>query len=290
MFGRNSAAAKFNLHSSCMACTLPNICCAPGPCCLPRCHHRACRPAGGSVDGGSSATTVVVVLVVCCVVQWCCCCSDVLSSILLCSWPLLCCCGCLQASLADNLLAANVPPQQQCCCLQRRPELYCAEPLLLCCCVAAQASLTDNLLQANASPQQQSRLALLGNSFASYQARWAAPHAGSRPSSVRPDRLLALVEAGGCCAACHAAAYCVVLSCIVLRCLVLWVCWLLWTAPLHSTGRLHRKHPLTKLPAVRHVCAAMSVPTCFSCMWLQEPCLSWLCPTMATPWPQPSMT
>jgi hypothetical protein len=60
-----------------------------------------------------------------------------------------------------------------------------------------QAVLTDNLLLANASPQQQSQLALLGNSFASYQARWAAPQ-GARPTTKRPDRLLQLVEAGEC--------------------------------------------------------------------------------------------
>ncbi|WIA36017.1 hypothetical protein OEZ86_007380 [Tetradesmus obliquus] len=60
-----------------------------------------------------------------------------------------------------------------------------------------EAGLTDNLLLANASPQQQ-HLALLGNSFGSYQARWAAPSA-RRPSTVRPDRLLQLVEQGAVC-------------------------------------------------------------------------------------------
>ncbi|WIA15841.1 hypothetical protein OEZ85_012596 [Tetradesmus obliquus] len=61
-----------------------------------------------------------------------------------------------------------------------------------------EAGLTDNLLLANASPQQQQHLALLGNSFGSYQARWAAPSA-LRPSTVRPDRLLQLVEQGAVC-------------------------------------------------------------------------------------------
>jgi hypothetical protein len=64
-----------------------------------------------------------------------------------------------------------------------------------------QAALTDNLLCANGAPQQQRHLALLGNSFATYQARWAAP-AGSRPSTVRPDRLLQLVDQGECAALC----------------------------------------------------------------------------------------
>eukprot|EP00775_Hariotina_reticulata_P004016 gene4016-4266_t len=53
--------------------------------------------------------------------------------------------------------------------------------------------LCDNLLQANWSPHQLSHLAILGNSFASYQVRWGAP-SSIRPSTPRPDKLLQLVE------------------------------------------------------------------------------------------------
>ncbi|KAF6260142.1 hypothetical protein COO60DRAFT_923871 [Scenedesmus sp. NREL 46B-D3] len=58
-----------------------------------------------------------------------------------------------------------------------------------------EATLTDNLLCANARADQQCCLALLGNSFATYQSRWAGP-AGSRPRTARPDRLLQLIDQG----------------------------------------------------------------------------------------------
>jgi hypothetical protein len=60
---------------------------------------------------------------------------------------------------------------------------------------AAQGVLFDNLLGANWSPQDLPRLAILGNSFATYAERWSGPP-GLRPSTTRPDRLLALVQAG----------------------------------------------------------------------------------------------
>lgn len=55
--------------------------------------------------------------------------------------------------------------------------------------------LCDNLLAANWSPETLARLAILGNSFSTYQERWSgAPN--MRPKTVRPGRLLQLVEAG----------------------------------------------------------------------------------------------
>jgi hypothetical protein len=58
-----------------------------------------------------------------------------------------------------------------------------------------QGVLCDNLLGANWSPQALPRLAILGNSFSTYAERWSGPP-GLRPSTTRPDRLLALVQAG----------------------------------------------------------------------------------------------
>jgi hypothetical protein len=55
--------------------------------------------------------------------------------------------------------------------------------------------LCDNLLAANWSAEALRRLAILGNSFDTYQQRWSGPSSG-RPSTRRPDKLLALVEHG----------------------------------------------------------------------------------------------
>lgn len=57
----------------------------------------------------------------------------------------------------------------------------------------AQGWLCDALLAANQGRLAQ--LTILGNSFHTYQERWSAP-AGCRPSSGKPEQLLALVEAG----------------------------------------------------------------------------------------------
>lgn len=58
-----------------------------------------------------------------------------------------------------------------------------------------QGVLCDNLLAANWSPQDLTRLAILGNSFSTYQERWSGPP-NMRPKTVRPGRLLQLLEAG----------------------------------------------------------------------------------------------
>jgi hypothetical protein len=52
------------------------------------------------------------------------------------------------------------------------------------------------VLAANWQPARLAQLAILGNSFATYQERWAAP---GFKVGTRPQRLLALVHAGGCC-------------------------------------------------------------------------------------------
>lgn len=57
-----------------------------------------------------------------------------------------------------------------------------------------EAALCDNLLRANWSPERLPRVALLGNSFATYWERWSAP-SGHKPTGRRPDHLLRLVEA-----------------------------------------------------------------------------------------------
>lgn len=53
--------------------------------------------------------------------------------------------------------------------------------------------LCDNLLAANWSPSALSQLAILGNSFSTYRERWSG---ALKPKTVRPDKLLQLVEHG----------------------------------------------------------------------------------------------
>ncbi|GBF96544.1 hypothetical protein Rsub_09127 [Raphidocelis subcapitata] len=57
-----------------------------------------------------------------------------------------------------------------------------------------EAALCENLLAANWDPSRLPRVAILGNSFASYWERWNG--SASRPGGTRPERLLRLVEAG----------------------------------------------------------------------------------------------
>lgn len=73
----------------------------------------------------------------------------------------------------------------------RRLTPPCRAPLPRAC----QGVLCDNLLGANWCAERLGRLALLGNSFATYATRWAAPP-GVRPATARPGRLLQLVHEG----------------------------------------------------------------------------------------------